>query len=658
MSSVVAAGFLSLAAAVCLPLLSVRVAAAAATVGCALLAAAGIAAAGGWASTHVGLGSWLGLGASGLAVDRLAGIFLALAGVTGAAVSLSALERPPSRLVAALHALLLLALCTVVAADQAFLFLLAWETITLALYLIVSADRARPGGLLAAYFATGVNKLGGAALLAAFALLYARTGSFRLADWAHASSTLGGGTRAAVFALLLLGFGSKIGLVPFQGPLPPAYAAAPGIASATFSIAFNAGFYGLWRLIFGTLAPAELWWGELVIALGGIGALVGILYAVAQDEIKRFLGFSSVENGGIALIGFGVGLIGQATGETKLAAAGLLAATLHVLMHGVAKTAAFLGADRVIEASGSAELRSLGGLGPRLPRSAWGFGLAVLTLAAMPPFGGFVSEWLTLEALLQAFRVQSTAARLIMALGGALLALTAGLGLLAFAKLYGGIFLGRARSRLAAVTEPRGPALGFLGLSLCLLGLGIVAPWEIRWLGRGLDELLGFDAATTTVSHPLVLGPVYEKFSVLSPTWLAVALPAFALVTVALVRVALRPPARTASAWVSGTAIAPERVQYTPEAYTNPIRVVLAAAYGFRRRLVPAAAGRSSPPALVLETRVVPPFEHYLYRPIVSAALRLSTRARRLQSGKLSFYLLYVLLVLLAVLALIPALRH
>ena len=420
------------------------------------------------------------------------------------------------------------------------------------------------------------------------------------------------------------------------------------------SIAFNAGFYGLWRLVFDTLGPGPSWWGEVVIVLGSLSALAGILYAVVQDDIAVFLGSSSVEQGGIILLGFGVGLLGQSAHQPELAAAGMLAAALQLVVHGVAKTVAFLAAERVTAATGRRELRPLGGLGSALPQTAAAFGLAVLSLAALPPFGGFVSEWFTFEALLQAFRLDSTVARLVMALGAAILALTAGIGLLAFAKLYGGIFLGRTRSALGGVREPSGSA-GVLSLAVVTLALGAVAPWEIRWLGRGLHDLLGLDPARTTISHPLVLGPVYEHFSVLAPTWLALGIPAFMVTAALLVRVLLRPRARRAPVWLSGSAPEAAAVQYTPDSYANPIRVVLSSVYHFSRELEPASP--ADPHRRVLRTSITPPFEAYLYRPLTRGALALADRARKLQSGRLDTYLLYILVVLIAALALIPALH-
>ena len=650
MTQLLAIGFALLVAAVPAAAVSSRLSAAAAAAASVLLAVVGFATAGGWSTVQVNLGTWIGFGHSALVSDHLAGLFFALIGILGAAVSLAMLQRPLTRYLAALHATLLLAVAVVVGADQGFLFLLAWETITLTLYLLASANRNDPRNLVYAYFGGSLSKAGGAAILAAFALLYAHTGSFEFAVWQHAQL---GSARDVVFVLLLVGFGTKIGLIPFQSPLPLLYAAAPGATSATISIAFNVGFYALWRIVFGFLAPAPMRWGEVLVILGGLGALVGILYAVTQDEIKRFFGFSSVEHGGIVLLGFGVALIGQAAHEPKLAAAGLLAATLQLVMHGIAKTLAFLAADRVTAETGTFVMGPLGGLAKLIPQTTTGFGLAVLTLAAMPPLGGFVSEWFTLESLLQGFRLESTTAQLIMALGGAMLALTAGIGLLAFARAFGGIFLGRARTVLKRLTPLRRVDLGFAALTAICIGLGAVAPWEIKLIGSGLQDLLGFDLAPSTISHPLVLGPVYPHFSVLAPTWLSIAIPTFVLVAAFAVRALLRPPVRTAPVWVSGTVAHTAEVQYTPEGYAHPLRVVLAGAYGLRRTVTRVDEDGERH----VETHVVAAFEDLLYRPLARFAVRTSAYARRFQSGRLSQYLFYVLVVLLVVLALIPTLR-
>jgi hydrogenase-4 component B len=620
--------------------------------GCLGLVAVGASATLGGPRPVLDLGGWLGFGQSALLADGLAGIFLLLTGLTGAAVSLAYAELSPGRWLTALHAILVAAVAVAIGADNGFLFFLAWEILTVVIFLIASADRERPGALLGGYLTAGLTKIGGAALLGAIGLLYGKTGSFSLAVWAHAS--LSGSTRGVLFALFLVAFGTKVGVIPLQGALPTGYGSAPRAGAASLSVALCAGFYGLWRFVFGTVGPLPIWCGDVLLILGSLTAALGILYAITQDDMRRFLGFSTVEHAGIAMMGFAVALLGQAAGKPTLAAAGLLAATLHVVAHGLAKTLALIAVDRIEVATGERGLDRLGGLGKRLPITSFGFGVASLTLAAIPPLGGFVSEWFTFEALLQGFRMPTLLSQLLCALAAATLALTAGLGLLAFAKLFGFSILGRARSALGAVTEPPVPAAGIALLGVVGLFLGALAPWEIHLLGSGLEGLLGFDPAATAIKHPLVLGPVFPDFSVLAPTWLAIVLPGFALIAAAVGFAVRGPGARRAPVWVTGSGAELTEVQYRPSSYSNPIRVVLRGLLGYRTSLESAPDGG---PTVVLRTRVVLAIDRFLYRPAASLALTLAAQVRRTQSGRLSSYILYMLAVLIVVLALIPVLR-
>ncbi|HVW46755.1 MAG TPA: proton-conducting transporter membrane subunit [Solirubrobacterales bacterium] len=630
-----------------------RTAAALATLGCVGLVAVGIAAALGTPAT-LQLGSWIGFGHSALRADGLAGIFLALTGVTGAATSLAYGELSPGRWLTGLHAVLVAAVAIAIGADNGFLFLLAWEILTVVIFLLASADRDRPGALLAAYLTAGLTKIGGAALLAAIALLYAKTGSFSLGVWEAAH--LGAGTAGVLFALFLVAFGTKVGVLPLQGALPAGYGSAPRLGAASLSVALCAGYYGLWRFVFEIAGPLPVWCGDALLIVGPITAAAGILYAITQDDLRRFLGFSTVEHAGIVLVGFGVALLGQAAGNERLAAAGLLAATLHVCAHGISKTLALIVVDRVGVATGEGGLDPLGGLAGPLPVSGAGFGVACLTLAAIPPLGGFVSEWFTFEALLQGFRMPTLLSQLLCALAAAMLALTAGLGLLAFAKLYGFAFLGRARTAFAGLREPSRLALGVVPIGIVGLLLGAAAPWEIDLLGAGLERVLGLDPAATAIKHPLTLGPVFPDFSVLAPTWLAIVLPTFALIAVAIALVARRQGPRRAPVWVTGSGAELVAVQYRPSAYSNPIRVVLRGYLGYRSELVEGPADDRGP-TFELRTRVVLAVEELVYRPLAAAALALAAGIRRFQSGRLSSYILYMLAVLIVILALIPALH-
>jgi hydrogenase-4 component B len=626
----------------------------AAALGCGGLVIVGVSAVLGGSQPVLELGSWLGFGADALRVDPLAGIFLALSGILGAAVSLSAAELPAGGWQTGLGIALLFLVTLAIVAANAFLFLIAWEAMSVCIYLLASSGGSRED-LLGGYLAGVLAKIGGAALLAAFALLYAHTHSFELGVWEHAS--LGAGTRCVLFALFLVCFATKLGVVPLQGGIPAGYAAAPRLGAAALSVALCAGFYGLWRFEFQILGPLPAGCGDALLIIGAISALLGIVYALGQDNLRRFLGYSTVEHAGVVLVGLGVALLGQAAHKPLLAAAGLLAATLHVCAHNLSKTLALIGVDRVEQASGQRTLDPLGGLGRRLPLSAGALGVASLTLAAIPPLGGFVGEWFIFEALLQGFRMPTLLARLLCALAAAALALTAGLGLLAFAKYYGFIFLGAARGRVERLREPSRVPLGLLGLSLLILFLGAIAPWEIHLLGGGLRPLLGFNAATTTISHPLVLGPVFQNFSVLAPTWLSIALPAYIGLALAVMRVmrgrSVRgAPVRRAAVWVSGSGADIAAMQYRPSAYSNPMRVILRGPLGFRSRLVPGRDG-----ALTLDTAITNTIERLVYQPATALALAITARVRGSQSGRLSSYLLYMLLALILALALVPILR-
>lgn len=622
--------------------------------GCVLLVIVGLDAALGGAQPVVNLGSWLGFGHSALRADGLAGIFFALTGLTGGAVALAYAELPPGGWLTALGATLLLFVAVAIGSDNAFLFFLAWEAITVCVYLIASSGRSAQE-LLAGYLTGGLAKVGGAALLAAFSLLYAHTHSFSLEVWAHA--TLPAGTRGVVFALLLACFATKVGVIPLQGGLPAGYGSAPRLGAASLSVALCAGFYGLWRFEFQILGPLPVWCGDALLVLGATTALAGITYALTRNNLRRFLGYSTVEHAGVALVGFAVALLGHAAHMPTLAAAGLLAATLHVCAHNLSKTLALIGIDRVEQATGERTLDPLGGLSRMLPVSAATVGVAALTLAAIPPLGGFVSEWFIFEALLQGFRMPTLLSRLLCALAAAGLALTAGLGLLAFAKYYSFIFLGRARAKLGVLGEPGRWPLGAIGLGVIVLFLGTIAPWEIHALGAGLQELLGFNAATTALSHPLVLGPVFKEFSVLAPTWLSIVLPAYALLALAVAfSTDRRRGVRRAPVWVTGSGAELSAVQYRPSAYSNPMRVILRGPLGYRTRLIAdgEANGRAQ---YTLQTNVVLAVDRYLYAPATRLALAIAERVRATQSGRLSSYLLYMLVAVILALSLVPILH-
>jgi hydrogenase-4 component B len=617
----------------------------------------------------VDLSLLFGVGHGALHVDALAGLFLTLLfaiamAVSACFVSWTRLDgRPQNRGIASGFLLLLAAVAVIVAAADAFLFLFAWETLTVAFYILTSATRSNERQAGAAWATIGIGKVSGAALLFGFLLLAGRTGSLNIASW-HAVAP--GAVHDVAWVLVIVGFGAKVGLVPLQVWIPVGYSAAPGPARAAMAgIAANVGVYGLWRFL-GVLGRPPVWLVIGVLLVGGITALLGITFAGVESRLSRVIAYSSIENAGLIVTAYGVALTGTVIHSEPLVAMGLLAATLQTVAHAIAKSALFVSLGNVEAAAGTDDLDELRGVGRQLRWSGATFGAGAVTLAGLPPTIGFVSEWFILEALMQQFRVPGLALRLGLAGAGALVALTTGLAALAFLRVLALTFLGKP-----ATSIERGQEAGLFGkagmsaLGISCLGLAAVSPWEFRYIARGLAPLVPRATTSQALKSPWVLQPVFHGFSILSPSWLWVAMPiAFTGVFVGALVLSrgryLR--VRRVPAWHSATSGVKGPSSYSAFGFANPLRHVLGNVLGTRRtvELVPATpSGASSDPVDHIEThtRVVEPIETYLYRPIRAGALGIARAAKRLQSGRLNAYVAYMLLALLAVLAVTAALR-
>ncbi len=628
-------------------------------------------------AVSVDLGNLLDFGQTRLLFDPLAGLFLTLMGGLGLVISLSMLNWPPpspagGRASGWAYMLLLAAVTVVVVAADAFTFLFAWEALTVAFYVLVlatRADRSQPG---AAWATAGVGAWGGASLLVGFSLLAGAAHSFDFATWARLSASA---VHAPAYALVVFGFATKVGLAPFQGWMPRGYPAAPGPARAAMAgLAVNAGFYGLWRFL-AVLGRPPGWLAVTVLVLGGVTALLGITFAAVQSDLNRVIAYSSIENGGLIMVGFGMALAGASEGNGVLTAVGLLAASLQLLAHAVAKSGLFLGAARFQPGGSEAPLDGLSGM---LHTQGWAsaaFAASALTLAGLPPTIGFVSEWFTFEALMQQFRLHSLALRLATASAGALVALTAGVAALTFVRLLGFVVLGRGSG-----TKPRQadvPSRWSLGATAVLcFGLSAAAPWTVRYIGRGLSPIVARSVVDGALKSPWVLQPVFSNFSALSPTWLFVVMPiGFLAVTLATVvlssgrflSVRRVPPWHSATPGVRG----PD--SYNAFAYANPIRHVLANILGTQKEVaaVPsraasdigdgtvalegsddleAEAGPHRHTHAVFSAKAVEPVESYLYQPLLAAYMAVVRAAKKLQSGRLDAYVGYMLFALVAIL--------
>ena len=582
-------------------------------------------------------------------------------------------------------ALALSAVAVIMTAQDAFTFLFGWETLTLAFYLLAGSQRNKPGRSGAAQITFAFGKVSGAALLTGLLLLATRSHSIMLASFADVP---GGAARTTAQVLLLAGFAVKSGLVPFQVWMPRGYAAAPGPARAIMAgVCVNVAFYGMWRTL-ALLGRAPGWLVGVLLVLGALTALLGIAHAAVQNRLSRVIAYSSVENTGLIVTGFGIALTGAAVGDRRLVAVGLLAGTLQIVTHTVAKSLLFTSAAVIEAAAGSDDLEELRGPGPRgrARRTPWsGLGLAVgsLTLAGLPPTVGFVSEWFLLEALMQQFRVPGLGYRLVLALAGAAVALTFGFAGVTFVRLVGLIVLGRGRESRRSV-RPAGADYGWAGrgavvvLAVSCFAIAAVTPLEIRVIAAGLSPAVPASLTMGALKSPWVLQPVFAGFSILSPSWLWLEMPvmlllvglfAWAVSGRRLLRVRRVPAWRSATIGVEGAD------SYTAFGYANPTRRVLAGVLHTRAEVreimmeedgghddgsgAPDRAGGDGPDAaahLEYASDVVEVVETYLYRPALRAFAAVVTTAKRLQSGRLDAYLLYMLIALIAIIAVVTAL--
>ena len=614
----------------------------------------------------------LGPGTAGLAADRLSGLFLVITFSAATAVSLgfaswAARGGPGRRGLGASYALALGAVAVFLTAGDAFTLLFAWETLTVAFYLLAGFERNRRGRPDAALVTLAFGKISGAALLAGLLLLAARSGSLALASFAHVP---GGTVLATAQALLLLGFAVKVGLLPFQVWLPRGYAAAPGPARAVMAgVAVNVGFYGLWRTL-ALLGPPPAWLTGVLLALAAATAVLGIAHAAVQTGLQRIIAYSSVENTGLILAGFGVALVGATVRDQHLASAGLLAATLQVIAHTAAKSLLFTASAGIESPGETGDLDELSGLARRTPWSGTGMAIGGLTLAGLPLTAGFVSEWFLLEALMQQFRVPGLGFRLVLAVTGAAVALTVGFAGVTFVRLIGMVVLGQPRSH-GTVQRPErdyGP-VGRAAIVLLSAGCLALAPLEIRAIAAGLAPIVPAPVTAAALKSPWVLQPVFAGFSILSPSWLWIAMPVLFLIVTLLawaaagsrmIRVRRVPPWRSATAGVTGAS------RYTAFGFANPTRRVLAAVLHTQTEvshIAPAesGAGPGAPPDpadphIEYASDVIEVIEEYLYRPVLRPLAAVVRTVKRLQSGRLDAYLAYMLIALVAVLAVVTAL--
>lgn len=531
-----------------------------------------------------------------------------------------------------LTGLFLVAMALVVTAQATMPFLVAWELMALTAYLLVVFEDEQPEVRRAGLVYLAATHVGTLALVAMFALWGTWAGGFTFDALGRASLPAGG---AAVLSLALVGFGLKAGLVPVHFWLPGAHASAPSHVSGLMSgVMIKTGIYGLLRVI-SLVGGAPAWWGWAVLTLGILSGVLGVLWALAQHDLKRLLAYHSIENIGIILLGIGAGALGVAYRAPAVAVLGFAGAVLHTVNHALFKSLLFLGAGAVFRATGTRVIDRLGGLARRMPWTWIAFLVGSVAIIGLPPLNGFVSEWLVYQSLLRGGLAVGSVR--VAVLGVAALALIGGLALACFAKVSGVVFLGEPRS--AAAAQGRERTVGYLvpmaALALACAAIGLLPSVAVQPVLAVAGSIAG---ASLETLQP-VLGPVVGAAWGISLVSGGVVL----LLTVGWVwRQALerrRSPAWSET-WACGYVGATPRMQYTAASFAAPLLQAFGRAAGVRTVRTPAAF-HTHPVDLVLEGVVLPTWRQ---------VWRAAEAIRPVQQGRLHTYLLYIVGVLLALL--------
>ena len=590
------------------------------------------------------------VGSLQLQATSLAGIFVALLGIVAVAIAAYVPRyheaSGATALYLAAYNLALLASLVVLAAGGVVTFLVAWESMALLCYLLILRRPRSSQVAGGAFWFLALSEIGFVLIVAAFVILATKTHSIQLDVIATRARLVPAGWREAAYLLALVGFGFKAGLVPLHVWLPAAHPVAPADGSAFLSgLIVKLGIYGIALFAFRLLPAGPGWRGIVTMAVGAVTAVIGILYALNERDIKRFLAYSTIENIGIIVVAFGAAMTFLAYGQRALWAFLLLAGLYHVVNHGCYKTLLFLEAGVVEHASGTRDMDRLGGLARRLPRAGVITFVGTLGIAALPPLNGFVSEWLIFQGLFQGFRTGSHLIAILIVVAAATLGLTGGLAIYAFVRGYGIPYLGMPRTRqAAAASEARQPVAGPALLAVACVALAVGAPVVLTGLARAMRTVTGVTLRPVLLPGNLTVIPAHTDFSGFSPTYLAAFLLAVLAVPL-LIYWAGRPRAATeiVPVWDGGLVTFKPRMQYSAMTFSAPTRVTFDALYRpavSLRRASDDPAGRSGP--VHYEAEVTPLFERYLYQPVIRGIEWLADFIRPLQSGDVNAYLFYV----------------
>jgi formate hydrogenlyase subunit 3/multisubunit Na+/H+ antiporter MnhD subunit len=659
-------GLLLLLAALAIPFasrrLGVRLVYGACSLVCATLAAAALPVLFATESTSavIALPIGLPLGQTLLGFDRLSAAFAVVINLTTAIVSVYAIgygvhAREPLRVLPPYPAFIA-GMNLVLLAQDAFSFLVGWEFMSIASWaLVVSEDRSESNlraGLVYIVMATA----GALTLLLAFGLLAGAQGNYSFAAMRQSGAF---GSAAIVLALALLGAGSKAGLVPLHAWLPLAHPAAPSHVSALMSgVMTKVAVYGFARIVLDLLGPPAWWWSVPVLLVAAVTTLLGVLYALMEHDLKRLLAYHTVENIGIIFIGLGLALAFEANGLATAAALALTASIFHVFNHSLFKSLLFLGSGAVLTATGERDMEHLGGLIRGMPVTALAFLVGCIAISALPPFNGFVSEWLTFQAILVSPQLPQWIPRLLVPAVGATLACAAALAAACFVKAFGATFLGRARSdaAVAARETDRWSRTAMLLLALACLLAGVLPGFVIDALAGVCQMLVGASLAPQATQPWLRIVPLDPARSAYNGLLVFVMIILAAAATSLIVRRFASHALRRSAAWDCGYPDPSPITQYTSGSFAQPIRRVFGSAvFRARERVTMPHPGDTGMARLEVELHDT--IWDTFYVPVIRSVNAASTWLNQLQFLTIRKYLTLVFAALVLLLIIVGTLR-
>ena len=583
-------------------------------------------------------------------LDPLSAFFLLVLGLAGTGISTFAAgyfrtgEGTAPALLGLHYHVFLAAMAMVILADDAYLFMVAWETMALSSYFLVTSHHRIPEIRSAGFLYLIMAHVGAICILLSFGVL--QGGSWHFTFDAMRGASLTPFLATTAFLLALLGFGAKAGLVPMHVWLPEAHPAAPSPVSAMMSgLMLKTAIYGILRISFDLLHLKLWWWGVLMLVMGLFSAMFGAIFAAVQSDMKRLLAYSSIENIGLIFTGIGLSIVFETHNLHLYAALALTAALVHALNHAFFKSLLFLVTGSVLHATKTRNLGKLGGLIRHMP---WVAALALvgtLSIAGLPPFNGFVSEWLLLQSFLFTPQIASSFLNMLIPLGAAALALTAALAAYVMVKFYGVIFLGQPREA-DLVNAHDANWLERLGLGWLALGcilIGVLPQFAIGAAGAVTHHLL--NQAVRPGSTMWWIAPIAPEQASYSGLILLAGIVAVVGVTFVLVRILAHGRIRRTAPWDCGYPWQTPRMQDTAEGFGQPIRHMFDVFFRMERHL-PAPDDAAPRYRVAIEDRIW----RGVYRPIARSVQWLADVISVLQGGRLAIYLLYSFLTLLGLL--------